>query len=98
MPVFFFFILMKGLAMNKALFVLVSTLIAGTAFAAGTTASAPAGTEQPTARQLKMVTCGKLAKGKKGKEHKAFMKDCMAKQDEAKPAPSPAPEEHQEKK
>lgn len=67
--------------MKKILCFLIPALFSGVTFAAGTTPAPDAKSPQPTAQQMKMMNCGKLAKGKKGDEHKAFMKDCLAKQD-----------------
>ncbi len=54
------------------------TLSMGVAHAA----DAPAAEKAPTAQQSKMKTCNADAKGKKGDERKAFMKECLS----AKPA------------
>lgn len=83
--------------MKKFSCFLMSMLFAGAAFAADAGAASNAKSKQPTAQQMKMVTCGKLAKDKKGDEHKAFMKECLSKKDDEKPAPSAAKTAQQEK-
>lgn len=47
----------------------------GTAHAADTPAAAASA---PTQQQTKMTTCNAEAKGKKGDERKAFMKECLS--------------------
>ena len=61
---------------------------AGSAFAADA-ASAPAGKPMGS-QQEKMKMCNKDATGKKGDERKAFMKDCLSKEHEAKAADAKA--------
>lgn len=40
-------------------------------------AATPTASHAKTAQQERMATCNKEAKGKKGEEHKAFMKSCL---------------------
>lgn len=46
---------------------------------AGAAASMEPGAAEKTSQQDKMATCNKDAKGKKGDERKAFMRECLSK-------------------
>lgn len=78
--------------MNKTFAVLAALSFAGSAFAAGHTAS-PAADAPKTDQQNKMTVCNKEATGMKGDERKAFMKDCLS----AKPKASDAQKAQQGK-
>ncbi len=62
---------------------LIAALIVALPFAAG---SAVAADKAPTAQQSKMGACNKDAGDKKGDERKAFMKECLKKESDAKKA------------
>ncbi len=73
--------------MNKLILAAAVSLFAANA----ALAQAPAAAEKKvTPQQEKMKACNAEAKGKKGDERKAFMKECLSakKSGDAKPAPS----------
>lgn len=66
-------------------------LVSGSAFAAdpvkpaaAPAAAAAAPAAEKTPQQNRMATCNKEAEGKKGDERKAFMKDCLSANKQAK--------------
>lgn len=63
---------------TKILLAVAALAVAAAAHAADDKA-APAAEKAPSAQQQRMKQCNVDAKGKKGDERKAFMKDCLSK-------------------